>query len=124
MRLTAVALVSSLVFSLAIPAAEAGPLLKGGTTEASRYEDAMVTDCPQPKIPSQLKEQCFKTSCTARFVIEPDGGFCVKLVSSSGSQEVDDLVLSTLNHWKFRPAQLDGKCVRSSRKIRIVFEIE
>lgn len=104
---------------------KAGTLvLKGGTTDSSSYEDALAIECPQPELTAEHNEQGIKTSCSARFVIDEVGKFSVRLVSSTGSQEVDDMALATLRRWKFKPAQLNGKAVKSSRKIKIEFEIE
>lgn len=100
------------------------PLLKGGTTNSSKYEDALALECPQPSVPIEHQEQGVKTSCVARFNIEKDGKFNVALLSSTGSQETDDMALATLRKWKFKPAMLDGVPVKSSRKIRIEFLIE
>jgi protein TonB len=102
----------------------AGPLLKVGTTESSKYEDAMAVDCPRPEIPAELHEQCFKSCCIARFLIKADGKSSVKLISSSGSEEVDDIAIDTLRRWRFKPALLDGKPVESTRKIKVEFEVE
>ena len=99
-------------------------LLKMGTTESSTYNDAMGVDCPEPEIPSDLKEDCMKSSCVARFEIKADGKSTVKIVSSSGSEQVDDVALQTLRKWKFKPATLDGKPIASSRRIRVEFEID
>jgi protein TonB len=109
---------------LSTSAVLAGPLLKVGTSEASHYEDALAVECPRPEIPSALQEQCYKSCCIARFLIKPDGKSQVQLLSSSGSEEVDDIALSTLRRWKFKPALLDGAPVQSTRKIKVEFEIE
>lgn len=107
------------------PEPKAGKLvLKGGTSDSSSYEDALAIECPQPELTAEHNEQGIKTSCSARFVIDEMGKFTVRLVSSTGSQEVDDMALSTLRRWKFKPAQLNGKPVKSSRKIKIEFVIE
>lgn len=95
-----------------------------GVAESSRFVDAEVLAAPQPVIPPELHEQCFKSCCIARFNISPDGKTSVKLLSSSGSEEVDDITLSTLRRWKFRPAMLNGKPVQSTRRVKIEFEIE
>jgi len=120
-------LVLAFLFCAAIlcPDASAQTLvLKGGTTDSSKYEDALAIECPQPELPAEHNEQGIKTCCCARFTIETDGKFTVKLVSSTGSQEVDDIALATLKRWKFKPAQLNGKAIKSCRKIKIEFEID
>jgi protein TonB len=104
--------------------AQAGPVLKTGIQESSNYIDAEILACPHPEIPSELHEQCFKSCCIARFTIAEDGKHRVKLISSSGSNEVDDIAVSTLQQWKFKPAMLNGKPVESTRKIRVEFEVE
>lgn len=95
-----------------------------GTEYSSNYKIAEPTYYPKPEISSELKEQCCKFSCTARFAIKADGKVSVTLLTSSGSPEVDDVALTTLCRWRFKPATLDGKPVDSTRKIRIEFEIE
>ncbi len=95
-----------------------------GTEYSSSYKIAEPTYYPKPEISSELKEQCCKFCCTARFVVKADGKVSVKLLTSSGSPEVDDVALTTLCRWRFKPATLDGKPVDSTRKIRVEFEIE
>ncbi len=95
-----------------------------GAAESSRIMDAEVLASPQPVIPAELHEQCFKSCCIARFIIQPDGKTAVKLVTSSGSQEIDDITITTLKRWKFRPAMLNGKPVQSTRRVKIEFEVE
>lgn len=116
----------ALILAIAVVTApvSASPLLKGGTTESSNYEDALAVEAPQPELPAEHTEQSCKKSCCARFTIESDGKFDVRLVSSTGSQDVDDVALATLKRWKFKPAQLNGKPVKSSRKIKIEFEVD
>jgi TonB family protein len=102
----------------------ASPKFTIGTQESSTYYDAEALVCPHPEIPPELHEQCFKSCCIARFIIKADGKSSVKLLSSSGSAQVDDIALSTLQRWRFRPAMLNGKPVQSTRKIRVEFEVE
>lgn len=109
---------------LAVPAYSESATYKIGTQETARYNDSEVLDSPRPEIPSELYEQGLKSSCVARFNIKKTGKFSVKLVNSSGSQEIDDIALKTLRQWKFRPATVDGAPVDSSRKIRVEFEFE
>jgi periplasmic protein TonB len=97
---------------------------KLGAAESSKYEDSQVVDCPQPVIPAALHEHCFKSCCIARFLIKEDGKTSVRLVSSSGDEDVDQITLQTLQRWKFKPAALNGKPVQSTRRIKVEFEVE
>jgi protein TonB len=118
------ALVLALLLLALPPAGTHAQTFNLGVAESSRFVDAEVLAAPQPVIPSELHEQCFKSCCIARFHIGPDGKTSVKLLSSSGSEEVDDITLSTLRRWKFRPAMLNGRPVQSTRRVKIEFEIE
>jgi len=95
-----------------------------GTDFSSQYQIAQPVFSPEPEISPELKEQCFKSCCIAKFLIKSDGNTSVKLLTSSGSPEVDDIALHALQKWKFKPAELDGKPVDSSRKIQVEFEVE
>lgn len=95
-----------------------------GTDYSSSYKIAEPIYSPEPEISAELKEQCFKSACTAKFLIKADGKISVALLASSGCPEVDDMALTTLRRWRFKPATLDGKPIESTRKIRVEFEIE
>lgn len=102
----------------------ASQVFKIGTSEVAKYADALAVECPQPEIPASLHEECYKSCCLARFCINHEGKHEVTIVSSSGSDEVDEIALSTLRRWKFKPAMLNGKPVQSVRKIKVEFEVE
>jgi protein TonB len=102
----------------------ASQLFKIGTAEEAKYADAFAVECPQPEIPADLKEESHKSCCMARFCITHEGKHQVTLISSSGSDEVDEIALRTLRRWKFKPAMLNGKPVQSVRKIKVEFEVE
>lgn len=112
------------LFAFTAQAANAGPLLKIGTEESSLYTDAQIVHSPKPEIPAELHEQCFKSCCLAKFIIKEDGKSSVKLLSSTGSAEVDEIAVSTLQRWKFKPATVNGKPVESAKKIKVEFEVE
>ncbi len=95
-----------------------------GTEEASEFKQAETVTSPSPVIPSDMMEDGYQSSVTARFSIEADGKMKVKLLSSSGNPEIDDLTLDTLKKWKFKAATLDGKPVSSTRRIKVEFEVQ
>lgn len=95
-----------------------------GTQSDAEYEAAQILSKPAPAIPPDLHDHCFKSCCIARFMINADGSAKVKLLTSSGLDEIDDITLSTLRRWKFKPAMLDGKPVPSSRRVKVEFEID
>lgn len=95
-----------------------------GTTSGSKLIDASILVNPTPEIPSEYKAEAVKTSCVAKFHIEKDGKFEVKLLDTTGNDEIDHIVLATLKKWKFKPATLDEEPVKSTKKLRVELEID
>lgn len=85
--------------------------------------DAIATRQVEPQIPYNLRDQQFKSYVRARVVIHSDGSFDASLRSSSGSHEVDELALSALRRWRWKPALKNGEPVESVRLFRIEFEV-
>ncbi len=99
-------------------------VIRLGTQIGGRFEQAKVLASPEPVIPQELSEQNFKSFCVAKFTVDEKGKSDVKLLTTSGSSEVDEITLDTLRHWKFKPATVDDQPVTSTRKIRVEFEVE
>jgi hypothetical protein len=97
---------------------------KLGAQEAEHFQPAEIVSAPEPVISSELKEECLKTFCVARFTIDVKGHIRVELVTSSGCPEVDDITISTLRGWKFRPALRGTEPVTSTRRVRVEFVVE
>jgi TonB family protein len=95
-----------------------------GTEAASKVTSPEPIFNPEPKIPAQLHENCFKSCCIAKFMVSASGKTDVKLLSSSGSTEIDEITLQTLRTWKFKPATLDGEPIEGVRKIQIEFQVD
>lgn len=95
-----------------------------GTQEECTRTEARVLESPVPEIPSEYKDEAFKSSVVARFNIAADSKTTVKLLNTSGNEEIDKLVLNTLKKWKFQAATVDDVPVESNRKLRIELEVE
>lgn len=95
-----------------------------GAQEESRLIEAKVLDAPTPEIPSDMHEEAFKTTVTARFNIAADGKVAVALLAPSGNEDIDRVVLNTLKKWRFAPAMVNDAPVASSRKLKIELEVE
>jgi TonB family protein len=114
----------AILIAFGVASASPAKTLMLGTDYSSEYKMAEAVYHPDPEIPSELKEQCFKSCCIAKFLIKKDGSTSVHLLSTSGSPDVDDIALKALRHWKFKPATVNGEPVDSSRKIQIEFDVE
>jgi TonB family protein len=105
------------------PAPASAKTFETGAEALTEFKPAEIVSNPHPHIPAHLHDECYNSCCLARFTIASDGKAKVRLLTSSGSDEIDDITLSTLRLWKFRPAMLDGKPVGSTRRLRVEFEI-
>ena len=95
-----------------------------GTESSSSFNPPQPVFSPEPVIPEHLHEQCFKSCCIAKFLVKANGNTSVQLISTSGSDEVDELTLETLRRWRFKPATLDGTPVEGSKKVQVEFKVE
>jgi TonB family protein len=99
-------------------------MLYSGTESAAVFTPAQPVFNPEPVIPSHLLEEGFQSFCIAKFKIEPNGLSTVKLDTSSGSDEVDELALQTLRRWRFKPATMDGAPVEGTKRIKVEFKVD
>lgn len=94
------------------------PTPKGAT------RDAEATRQAQPDIPDELRQEQFKSYVRARVVVHADGSFDASLRGSSGNSQIDDLALSALKRWKWKPALKDGEPFESTQYFRFDFEVQ
>ena len=99
-------------------------MLYSGTQSSAVFTPAQPIFNPEPVIPSHLLDECLETYCIARFKIMPNGSSTVKLDTSSGSTEVDELALETLRRWRFKPATMDGAAIEGTKKIKVEFKVD
>jgi TonB family protein len=78
----------------------------------------------KPEIPYELRSQDYKSFVRVSVVVDIDGSSNPTLKTSSGNDKVDLQVLSALKKWRWRPALLDGRAVKSVRYFRFEFEVK
>ncbi len=78
---------------------------------------------PMPVIPTDLRAQRYNTSVRVEFIVNKDATFRIKLLSSTGYDELDRKVISTLKKWKFSPATINGRPAKGTLKLRIQFSV-
>ena len=76
----------------------------------------------KPEIPDDLMQDVQTTHVFASFTVHADGSFSVKLLTSSGSLEVDQILLRTLNEARGKPALKNGQPIDSTFRFRYNFE--
>lgn len=85
--------------------------------------DPQVVYDPKPTIPSDLLGSDLNTNFWALFTINPDGTTDVKMLQSTGNQELDEIAMQCAKEWKFKPATLDGKPVESYERLDVQFQV-
>lgn len=85
--------------------------------------DAQLISNPKPTIPDDLLGSDLDTNFWALFTIRPDGTTEVKIIQSTGNQELDSIALQCARQWKFRPATRDGQPVESYERLQVEFQV-
>ena len=58
------------------------------------------------------------------FFVSSSGRSVVKLLKSSGNEELDAIAISTCEKWSFHPAEENHKAIDSKVRIHIQFEVK
>ena len=96
---------------------ESGPLI-------AQTHGPVAIYAPAPVIPSYLQDRDIHTHVLIDFYVNSQGTAIPRLMSSSGNEELDAIALETVQLWKFRPAEKEGKVTESKVRLRIVFEVK
>jgi protein TonB len=93
--------------------------------KAAIFTSVEATFSPQPTIPDDLREEALDKTFVAEFTVASDGSPAdVKVVQSTGIQELDQIALKTARQWRFRPATKDGEAVEGKVRLRIEFKVD
>jgi protein TonB len=87
--------------------------------------DVAATYSPEPSIPDDLRDADLDTKVTAQVMVSPQGSPTdVKIVQSSGNEELDSLALDTAKKWRFKAATRDGVAIESRVMLHIEFQVQ
>lgn len=87
--------------------------------------DVATTYSPQPTIPDDLRDADFDSNVTAQIMVSTEGDpEDVKIVHSSGNDELDSIALDTAKRWRFKPATRDGVAIESRVLLHIEFQVQ
>jgi len=87
--------------------------------------EVATTYNPSPVIPDDLRSDALNAEVIAQFMVDTNGvPGEVKIVKSSGNQELDQLALETARKWRFKPATRDGVAIQSQVILHIQFEVQ
>ena len=77
-----------------------------------------------PQIPDSLRDQALTTSVSAQILVASDGSFNVKLLSSSGNSQIDQIVLDALKQWTWQPATANGIPYSTTLNYKVKIEVQ
>jgi protein TonB len=70
-------------------------------------------------IPDDLREDVIDTEAVAKFKVTADGIVEVSLAKPTPNPRLNQLLLETLQQWKFFPATRDGIAIDAAFEVRI-----
>ncbi|HLV80386.1 MAG TPA: TonB family protein [Chthonomonadaceae bacterium] len=106
------------------PAPVTKPMPSAPATPAFTQAEPLPDHSPLPSIPDDMRGDSLDKSCVAEFTVEPDGAPSdIKIVQSSGYEELDRIALDTARQWRFKPATREGQPVQSQVRLHIEFQV-
>jgi protein TonB len=79
---------------------------------------------PVPKIPDDLREVAFEAVAVAHFEVSYDGDVKVTLAKATADPRINQILLSTLQEWRFFPAMKGGVAIDSAFDVRIPISVQ
>lgn len=104
------------------PQDKEGP--SGGSGLGSDSLGARAIYSPVPKIPDDLREMAFEAVAVAHFEVSYDGNVKVTLAKPTADPRLNQILLSTLQQWRFFPAMRGGVAVDSAFDVRIPISVQ
>jgi protein TonB len=102
-----------------------GPQEKGGGSGlGSDSLGARAIYSPVPKIPDDLREVAFEAVAVAHFEVSYEGNVKVTLAKPTADPRLNQILLSTLQQWRFFPAMKGGVAIDSAFDVRIPVSVQ
>ncbi len=106
----------------AAPQDKEGP--RGGSGLGSDSLGARAIYSPVPKIPDDLREVAFETVAVAHFEVSYDANVKVTLAKPTADPRLNQILLGTLQQWRFFPAMKGGVAIDSAFDVRIPITVQ
>lgn len=96
----------------------------GGSGFGSDSLGARAIYSPVPKIPDDLRDVAFEATAMAHFEVSYDGNVKVTLAKPTADPRINQILLSTLQQWRFFPAMKGGVAIDSAFDVRIPISVQ
>jgi periplasmic protein TonB len=96
----------------------------GGSGLGSDSLGARAIYSPVPKIPDDLREAAFEAVAVAHFEVSYDGSVKVTLAKPTADPRLNQILLSTLEQWRFFPAMKGAVAIDSAFDVRIPVSVQ
>lgn len=96
----------------------------GGSGLGSDSLGARAIYSPVPKIPDDLREVAFEAVAVAHFEVSYEGNVKVTLAKPTADPRLNQILLSTLQQWRFFPAMKGGVAIDSAFDVRIPVSVQ
>ena len=96
----------------------------GGSGLGSDSLGARAIYSPVPTIPDDLRDVAFQAVAVAHFEVSYDGNVKVTLVKPTPDPRLNQILLSTLEQWRFFPAMKGGVAIDSAFDVRIPISVQ
>jgi protein TonB len=108
--------------SSAAPPGKEGPA--GGSGLGNDSLGARAIYSPVPKIPDDLREVAFEAVAVAHFEVSYDGNVKVTLAKPTADPRLNQILLDSLQQWRFFPAMKGGVATDSAFDVRIPISVQ
>jgi protein TonB len=79
---------------------------------------------PAPTIPDDMRDEVLEAVAVARFQVSSNGNFVVSLTKPTDYSRLNDIILETLQTWRFHPASRNGVAIDSDAQIRLLITVQ
>jgi TonB family protein len=94
----------------------------GRTPRANR--DARPLSDPNPVLTDEMKQRKLNARITVNVEVDVDGSHSEEILTGSGDDEVDALILKAMRRWKWAPAIVDGSPKKQKFRYRFTINVK
>ena len=84
----------------------------------------VIKSSSMPKLPSQFRDPAFKGMVSVDLVLNEKGQVISAKVQKSTHSELEEPSIQAAKGWRFQPAQVDGKAVKSRLRVPFKFTFD